>query len=230
MCIRALLILTLVVAVAVVVHRPIAGDDAALPPAAESTPDAAAALRSLSGAAPPAKPWIADFAGFCASHPGRWIVGRCARPCLSQAEAEQSARSDAARAVYAVALDQFAPGRGDEKWLAGQVMADVRAGALASDDLPEKFDRPYGTVWTKTVLLDASPAKLQPLVDRYRSDLSQRRARMTAVRFVAVAFALSGWIAYLLINAITKGYFTLRLRLAAGTITAAALLVLLGGP
>ena len=35
-------------------------------------------------------PGSSDFAGFTASHPGRWIVGRCARPCLSQAEAEQS--------------------------------------------------------------------------------------------------------------------------------------------
>ena len=61
------------------------------------------------------------------------------------------------------------------------------AGELASDDLAERFDRPYGTVWTETVLLDASPAKLDTLVDRYRGELGARRVWMTAVQFGAAA-------------------------------------------
>jgi hypothetical protein len=230
MFIRTLLITMLALGIAVVLHQRLANRDELLGPAAEPTPDAAAALRSLSGATRPTKPWIDDIAGFSSSHPGRWIVGRCARPCLSQAEAEESARSDAARAVYAIALERIGPGRGDRKWLAGRVLADVRAGELAADDLVERFDRPYGTVWTETVLLDASPAKLDPLVDRYRGELPARRAWMTAIQFGAAALILSVWSAYLLLNMITKGYFTLRLRLLAATMTAVALVVLLGGP
>ena len=47
---------------------------------------------------------------------------------------------------------------------------------------------------------------------------------------VAAMLAVSAWIAFFLVNMITKGYFTLRLQLIAGTITAVAMLVLLGGP
>jgi hypothetical protein len=230
MFIRTLLIIMLVLGIALALHLGFADRSAVFPPAGAPAPDAAAALRSLSGAARPTKPWIDDFTGFSASHPGRWIVGRCSRPCLSQSEADQSARTDAARDVYAAVVNRMAPRHGDEQWLARRVLADVRAGELASDDLAERFDRPYGTVWTETVLLDASQAKLDTLVDRYRGDLAVRRVWMTAVQFGAVALTLSVWIAYLLLNMITKGYFTLRLRLLAATITAVALVVLLGGP
>ncbi|HEX4056165.1 MAG TPA: hypothetical protein VHX86_18040 [Tepidisphaeraceae bacterium] len=230
MVFRTLLILTLVFGIAAVLHQQFTDRAAAFSPPAGPTPDAAAALRSLSGVARPSKPWIDDFAGFSASHPGRWIVGRCARPCLSQPEAEQSARSDAARAVYAIARDQIGPGGGDEQWLARRVLADVRSGALANDALAERFDRPYGTVWAETVLLDASPARLDGLVDGYRSELRTRRARIRAVEFGAGVLTISAWIAYLLLDMMSRGYFTWRLRLIAGTITVAALLVLLGGP
>ncbi|MGD0137935.1 MAG: hypothetical protein ABSD28_03600 [Tepidisphaeraceae bacterium] len=230
MFIRTLLITMVALGIAVILHQRLADQDELFGAAAVATPDAAAALRSVSGAARSTKPWIDDFAGFSASHPGRWIVGRCARPCLSQAEAEESSRTDAARAVYAIALERIGAGRGDRKWLAGRLLADVRAGELAADELVERFDRPYGTVWTETVLLDASPAKLDRLVDRYRGELPARRAWMTAVQLGAAALTLSVWIAYLLLNMITKGYFTLRLRLLAATITAVALVVLLGGP
>jgi len=228
--IHALLIGLLVLAIAVALRHRFADPDAVFAAAAGPTPDAAAVLRSLSGEGHPIKPWIDNFAGFTASHPGQWIVGRCARPCLSQEEAEQSARSDAARAVFAVALKRLGPSHDDEQWLAQRVLADVRAGELADDDLAERFDRPYGTIWTETVLLDASPAKVDALVDRYRGELRERDARMAAVQFAAAALAISAWIAYFLINVITKGYFTLRLQLIAGTITAVAFLVLLGGP
>ncbi|MGD0461186.1 MAG: hypothetical protein ABSB74_01740 [Tepidisphaeraceae bacterium] len=228
--IRAMLISLLVLVIAVALRHRLADQDAVFATAAGPTPDAAAALRSLSGASHPTKPWIDDFAAFTARHPGQWIVGRCARPCLSQAEAEQSARSDAARAVYAIALERFGSRHGDEQWLARRVLADVRAGELADDDLAERFDRPYGTIWTETVLLDASPAKVDTLLDRYRGELRASSARMTAVQFGAAVLALSAWIACVLLNMITRGYFTLRLQLIAGTMTAVALLVLLGGP
>jgi hypothetical protein len=228
--VRTLIVGLLGVAIVAALHHRFADGDAMFASTAVPIPDAAAALRSISGASHPIKPWIEDLAGFTTAHPGQWIVGRCAKPCLSQAEARQSARSDAALSVYALALERLGPPHGDELWLAQRVLANVRAGELASDDLAERFDRPYGTIWTDTVLLEASPEKLNPLVDRYRSELRARSAQMKAVQFGAAVLALSAWLVYFLINMITRGYFTLRLQLIAGTITALALLVLLGGP
>jgi hypothetical protein len=228
--VRALVIGLLGSVTVVALHRRLADPDLLLASAVGPTSDAAVALRSISGGSAPTKQWIADFAGFTAAHPGQWIVGRCAKPCLSQAEALQSARIDAARAVYSIALERLGSARSAGQWLAQRVLADVRAGELASDDLAERFDRPYGTIWTETVLLDASPAKLNPLVDRYRSELRAGSAKLKTIQFGAAGIALFAWFAYFLINLITRGYFTLRLQLIAGTITALALLVLLGGP
>jgi len=226
--IRALVIGLLGLVIVVAMHRRFADGNSVFESAAGPTPDAAVALRSISGGSHPTKPWIEDFAEFTAAHPGQWIVGRCSEPCLSQAEALQSARSDAARTVYSIALERLGQAHGTGQWLAKCVLADVRAGELANDDLTERFDRPYGTIWTETVLLDASPAKLNPLIDRYRGELRARSAQTKTMQAGAAAIALSAWLAYFLINMITRGYFTLRLQLIAGTITAMALLVLLG--
>jgi hypothetical protein len=228
--IRAVFIIVLVLVITAAVRHRFAERDALFVPASGPIPDAAVALRSLSGASHASKAWIEDFAAFTASHPGQWIVGHCAKPCLSQAEAEQSARSDAAAAVCRIALDRLGLRHGDQQWLAQRVLADVRAGKLERDELVERFDRPYGTIWTDTVLLDVSPAKVDSLVDGYRNELRTRNSRIEAVQFGAAAIALCACIACALINMITRGYFTLRLQLIAGTITAMALLVLIGGP
>lgn len=228
--IRAVFIVVLVLVIAVALRHRFADRDTVVARAWGATPDAAAALRSLSRASHPTKPWIDDFAAFTASHPGQWIVGRCAKPCLSQAEAEQSARGDTAMAVGRIALERVGPRRADRQWLAQRVLADVRAGKLVSDALVERFDRPYGTIWTDTVLLDVSPAKVDALVDGYRNELRVRSCRIEAVQLGSAAIALFACFACALINMITRGYFTLRLQVIAGTITALALLVLIGGP
>src|SRR5580658_2454733 len=88
--IHTMLIGLMVSAIAAAVRHRFADPDTVFAPATGPTPDIAAAMRSLTGAGHPSKPWIDDFARFTAGHPGEWIVGHCARPCLSQDEAEQS--------------------------------------------------------------------------------------------------------------------------------------------
>jgi hypothetical protein len=194
------------------------------------TSDAALALRSLSAATQPTELWITDPSAFSASHPGEWLVGHCARPCLTREEAEQAARKDAGSAVGEMVLDRMNPALFDKQWLRDRVESDVRSGDLITDEFPERFDRPYGTVWTDTVLVNPSPENLDPLIDRYRRDLHLRDHRAQAIRIGAAALTCSAWLAYLLLNTITKGYFTLRLRLVAGTVSALALWVIVGWP
>ena len=82
-------------------------------------------------------------------------------------------------------------------------------------------------MWTESVLLDVSPARLDSLVGHYRGELNMRhiqlRKHLAAVGVIAVFTAL----AYLLINSLTRGYFTLRLRLAAMAILAATIVLLI---
>src|SRR5882724_10148415 len=110
---RCLVPILLIVALCVVVfgarrHRTVLmqGRASSMPkhPADEST-DVAATLRELSSeqSDEAVKGWATRFAAFVNDHPGRqWVVGRCERPCLSESEAAEQARSDSARKLYPI--------------------------------------------------------------------------------------------------------------------------------
>jgi hypothetical protein len=226
--IRMGLILVLAVATGVWV-RTFAGRLAAAPAlsTATSSVDPAAALRSLDGATRANKPWVDDFAAFVTSHPGQWVVGRSTHPCLSEPEAARAARSDAANAVYARVAARFGSSPADADWVRRRITADVVDGSLDADCLAERFTRPYGTVWTESVLLDVSPQRLDSLLSSYQADQAQWRQRSSEIR-QAVAISVAGaWLAYLVLNSVTKGYFTMRLRLAAALVTAAGVALLI---
>lgn len=196
-----------------VVSRPISASAIATATTATES-DAAVALRTLDhNASQPTQPWIVDFAEFASAHPGQWVIGRCRQPCLSQAEADRMAHDDATHGLLAALQNQTPAGRGaDLMWRLQKLSADVRAGELDSGRLVEKFNRPYGTVWTETVLLDLSPERLQPLLAGYDAAWARHQIGVGILRTGAI-FALVGfWVLCLLANVLTRGYFAGRLR------------------
>jgi hypothetical protein len=192
--------------------------------------DPGAVFRSLdagqSPATRPSKAWLTDFAAFTSAHPGVWIVGRSQEPCLSEQEAQQAARADAAQAVYAL-LPQRLRDADDTDALKRSVLSAIAAGGLVTDAFPERFDRPYGTVWTESVLLDASPQKLDSFLAGYDSAWRDRQRRLSIMRASAAGLVTAAWLMYIFLNAVTKGYFTTHLRLGAAAVTAAALILFL---
>lgn len=206
------------------------------PPGYEA-PDVAAAMRSLDGkknSASDSKPWADDFAKFVSDHPDRqWIVGR-STPCLTEAEAAASAHDDAARKIVPRVLRQVAHSDRDVRWLSELVSQDVRTGRLDADRLASRFGRPYGEIWAESILLDVSPQKLQPKVRQYQVHLNEYEIQSKAqqLRFqrrlgLAGIVIFISCLLYVLLNAVTKGYFTFRLRVAAAAIAFAAVLILI---
>ena len=190
------------------------------------TRDAGSALRSLDATAAtrPSRAWLDDFATFSSNHPGTWIVGRCHEPCLSEAEAQQSARADAADAVCALLSPRLAAVGGAGSL--GRLTAGIQAGQLQVDCLTERFDRPYGTVWSASVLLDASPQRLGPLLASSERVWRELQNRAILMHIAALAFVAAVGLMYIFLNAVTKGYFTTRLRLVAVTFAAAVIIIL----
>jgi hypothetical protein len=191
--------------------------------------DVAGTLRMLSESQvdDESKGWATRFVDFVNEHPGRqWVVGTCDRPCLSEAEAASSARDDAARKVYSVVARRVNARGSDAAVLRGLVWNDVQNNRLEADRFAEQFSRPYGKVWTESVLLDVSGERIQPLVDQYRQQLNvhhiQERRRAGVGGFVIAATALL----YLVLNSLTRGYFTFRLRLVAMIIVGAVLILI----
>ena len=201
--------------------------------AAADSPDVATALRSLSNTGGRAgvadqKPWAVRFAQYVNDHPGRqWVVGRAPRPCLSEQEAAEAAHADAAEKVYPVLLRQLDGRRRDAQWLRDAMQRDVAEGRLDADRFAEQFDRPYGKVWAESVLLDVSPERLDPLLAQYRIRLRAHHLQVRRHVTIAAALTTVTLLAYLLINSLTKGYFTTRLRVATTAIIAVAAVILL---
>jgi hypothetical protein len=169
------------------------------------------------------KPWGDDFPTFARTRDGaRWIVGRSAFPCPSEAEAHDVAERDA--------IDQAAvrvrPLVGRSLDLQSEVWLRRRLGLelVIADRAVSRVHRPYGDVWSESLLVDAPHDRLVRVAKDY-SDWRNKRHR-TAGAAVASVFGLS--IAILLIytalNAATRGYFRGRLRAAAALTLALGLL------
>lgn len=137
------------------------------------------------------------------------------------------ARADAAQKVYLLIRRQINAGAIDRQWLRQHVLADIQAGELQVDCLIESFDRPYGTVWAESVLLNVSPTHIDPLAQRYRDELRARQARWAMLGIFAGIAVAGTWIVCFLLDIMTKGYFAMRLKLAAATITVAAIALLM---
>lgn len=192
--------------------------------------DVAAVLRGMSPSGQPApedKLWVTRFAAFVNEHSGRqWVVGRSQAPCLSEAEAAEQARANAAAKVLPIVTERLDARRIDAAWLRDRIAHDIRDGRLDADRCAEQFSRPYGQVWTESVLLDVSPDRLDPLVRRYAAELHARHSRQVGHTFAAVVLTGILWTGYLLINTITRGYFTTRLCLTAAVVTVAVVALL----
>lgn len=189
--------------------------------------DVGAAMREITGASPDSvKPWVLDEHAFRTAHGGRsWIVGRSERPALSDSEAIDSAREDAARQLYPIVRGRVNERPGDRRWLAAQIEAEARSGRLDSDSCLERFDRPYGTIYCGSVLVDTSTSALGPVVRDIRVGLSARHRRAGVRMALAGMVLIVTWVFYGVSNSITRGYVTTRLRVIATAITVGVLLL-----
>jgi hypothetical protein len=150
----------------------------------------------------------------------RFIVGRTRKPAVTEIEAMQEARLDTIVRVVDAIENVMKPNRSDEKVLVDRVTADVLAGRFELDRVAEKFERPYGNVWTEAVLIDLSPDKMKPAVADYRHQLTMSRNNVRTHWVGLGAIAVLALFGYTLSNAITRGYFTGRLRVMAVLVVA----------
>jgi hypothetical protein len=189
--------------------------------------DVGAAMRQITGTdAAGVKPWVIDDVAFRNAHPDRqWIVGRSERPATSESDAMASARADAARRLAAVVRSRVHGWIGDPRWLQSRVGADVDSGRLDADTFVERFDRPYGTVYSGAVLLDASADRIEPVTQSARRELAARHRRAGMHAAIAGALLIFTWIGYALLNSVTRGYLTTRLRAIAAAVTIGILIL-----
>ncbi len=160
-------------------------------------------------------PWVDDWATFENTQPsGVWVAGRSTDPCLSADEAERRSFQDAAsqRAHRSHAIQGGTYGYITPQIAKGMLTNQLRANARA-DRFVQRIDRFSGPLWRVAVLVPATDGYLAQ-IPFPRASVT-RRSGISFVRdFGAVpALALVILLLYLVLNAVTKGYFTWQLRM-----------------
>lgn len=151
--------------------------------------------------------WADEPAAYLSSPAGRQAtIGRSHGPCLSAAEAEAQAMDDAARQlVYAHVPLSAGPNR-------EALVQSFRHSFLVRDRSLKVVHKPYGDIWSAAVLVDASSHQVSAEVTRLANQRSiEQRHRVGGTVGVMIVVAL----AYLVANAVTRGYFRRRLRFVA---------------
>lgn len=189
--------------------------------------DFGSAMRQIAGGdAVAAKPWVLDEAAFRNAHGERsWIIGRCERPAISDSEAIQLAHADAARQLYSDLNSRLNAWPGDRRWLESRIDSQVASGRLDADTSVERFNRPYGSVYAGSVLLDVSADRIEPVVHDAQFKLAVRHRKAALHVAIAGALLVFTWLGYALLNSITRGYVTGRLRWIAAALTVGVLLL-----
>jgi len=93
--------------------------------------------------------------------------------------------------------------------------SDIRRLLPVKDRFVQRYQRPYGNVWSESILLDASPQWLEDVRRRQAYSLHVRETRVGTTAASAAIVLVAILLAYCFVNAVTKSYFTARLRFAA---------------
>jgi hypothetical protein len=171
------------------------------------------------------KPWIEDFYGLWNGRPNRHlIIAKSAESCVTRAEAERQA-IDSACSQLTTLLRQTPRAKATPSLPRKVTPNDVLERDFIVDRFSQKFDGMAGEIWRHALLIDASVDKMEELA-AHKAVLA-RTHRLNWARMIGSVAGLLALItvAYIFLNAATKGYYTWSLRIA-GIVLAAAVIIL----
>jgi hypothetical protein len=171
------------------------------------------------------KPWIENFYGPWNNRPNRHlIIAKSAESCLTREEAVGQA-IDSACGQLTTLLRQTPRAKATPSLPRKVTPNDVLERDFVVDRFSQKFDGMAGEIWRHALLIDASVDKMEDLA-AHKAVLA-RTHRLNWARMIGSVAGLLALItvAYIFLNAATKGYYTWSLRIA-GIVLAAAVIIL----
>jgi hypothetical protein len=172
------------------------------------------------------KPWLVDLAGYQSTHPQtRLLIGRSWSEATEEKVAEQEAVADACRQVNQV-LQEMNPQQGSR--LSGNLSVnptDIESRGMILDRFSQQLYGIAGPICRHALLIDLSPAKVQPLANAKFAlveTVRQSWARLI-LSFVGMAAIIA--LVYAFLNAATRGYYTWSLRIAAAVLLVAGIAI-----
>ncbi len=188
------------------------------------------------------KPWADDRIAFVNREPKqKWLIAESPRPCITEREADEEALQVAAAELWPAVREQMQlDARGKTKimvtpeYAVQQIGSALSRGIGVKDQFVQRFTRPYGNVWRKMLLIDASPQSIQAISRHIssvawadRDDKIQQRNEQVAAAGSTLALVGVIVLLYFFVNAVTKGYFVWRLRAIALLVAIAGILAVI---
>ncbi len=163
------------------------------------------------------KPWVEDFAKYSNSHPNRqFIVAKSADSCIAPEEANQQAMQNACYEVGKLLTN-----------LSNINYNSLLESGIISDKFVQSFNGSAGKIWRQAILLDVSPAKLQHLANLITNTGRERSMDWAKTIFSVLGLFVLITIVYAFLNAATRGYYSLTLKIVGIILAAIFLLVIL---
>ena len=153
------------------------------------------------------QPWIENFSSFANSQPGKnYIIAKSNETCMTSEEAERQAMDNAIDEVGKRLLSYLNPNKLDNK--------DIIESGIIIDKFMQSFDTSTGKIWREAILLDVSHAKLTRLANIISNTGREKSMDWARMIFSIVGLFVLIVIAYAFLNAATKGYYSLTLKIA----------------
>ncbi len=157
------------------------------------------------------KPWVESLSRFESrqSDGRQWLVARSPKFASSELEARRLAVERAGTLIPA-------GNRGDT------ISKAIGSGELVVDRFSQRLSRPYGDVWREAILVDVTPQRLASLT--YRETVRAKvvevemLSTVTGRLFACILIIVIATILYLVLNAITRGYYPLPVGLMVGAL------------
>lgn len=157
------------------------------------------------------KSWAQNFAAFINQDHRPWRIARSQSTCTDENDAQQQAIADACRQVTAIMQQWFQ----QQKILLPDINfnpIDLEQAGIIADRFTQSFQGSAGRIWRQALLLDFSPEKLMPLIDKYQHSLAAKKQTWfnTAITLLGLLGLIC--LVYLFLNIATRGYYTWALR------------------
>ena len=171
------------------------------------------------------KPWVNNLGAVLNQHQDMTLaIARSNATCTSQLEAQQQAMASV-RSLVTQELQRLPRPRNVLTRELAISDLDAEANELIVDRFTQSFRGTAGRIWRQAVLLDLSHPKLNQMLDT-KVRVARIRHRTIATRFGSLlGLALIVLILYIFLNAATKGYYTITLKIVAFVLVAVAIAV-----
>ncbi len=161
------------------------------------------------------KPWLCNLSNYLNQHPDQdLMVAYSYDSCTNQAESSQQAQQQARQLIE----QRVAPNRLPDNF-------DLNQTGIIQDRFTQRLQGSTSDIWRSALLLDLSPAKITPIAQTIHVQTRQIHRTWANQLASGLGLGIVLFLLYLFLNAATRGYYTMSLRIATAVLVVAGIAI-----